>query len=176
LPGAVIIAGYLAFVTALFVAVAQGGVSPAAAVFPAAVIGAAGALPLTWPAERRPRRAASPPGPDGRRQREPALPGWSTGRLWRLSLIVCCAIAACDAASGPHLILIGLLVASRCCALLTARWALTAPASCFALALGVVLGVPDQILGTGTHDVPSRRCGRRTTATAGAAVLQRQRP
>ena len=71
------------------------------------------------------------------------LPGWSTSCLWRPSLILCCVIAACDAASGPHLILIGLLIVGPCCALLTARWTLTATASCFALALGVVLGVLD---------------------------------
>ena len=54
-------------------------------------------------------------------------------------------IAACDAASGPHLILIGLLIIGPVCALLTARWTLTAAASCLAVALGIALGVPDQI-------------------------------
>jgi hypothetical protein len=34
---------------------------------------------------------------------------------------------------------------------LTARWTLTAATSCFALALGVVLGIPDQIFATVTH-------------------------
>jgi hypothetical protein len=48
------------------------------------------------------------------------LPGWSIGRLWRLSSISCGVIAACDAASGPHLILIGLLIIGPVCALLTA--------------------------------------------------------
>jgi hypothetical protein len=38
----------------LFVSVAQGGVGPVAAVFPAVVV-AAGALLLTWPARWRPR-------------------------------------------------------------------------------------------------------------------------
>lgn len=49
IPGAAIIAAYLAFVTALAISVAQGGVRPAAAVLPAAVITAGGALLLAWP-------------------------------------------------------------------------------------------------------------------------------
>jgi hypothetical protein len=36
----------------------------------------------------------------------------------------------------------------RCVALLTARWALTAAATCYALALGAVLGVADHIFAT----------------------------
>ena len=47
--GAVIIAGYLAFVTSLLIAVVQGGVRPVTALFPAAVIAAAGAVLLAWP-------------------------------------------------------------------------------------------------------------------------------
>ena len=53
LPGAVIIAGYLAFVAALGVTVAQGGVRPAAAVVPAAVIAVSAAALLAWPAAAR---------------------------------------------------------------------------------------------------------------------------
>ncbi len=139
--GTAIIAGYLAFMTALVITVEQAGVRPAAAVFPAAAVAAAGALLLTWPAQWR----TVPARPGGLWQRESVLPGWSIGRLWRLSLILCCAVTAGDAASGPHLILIGLLIAGPCCALLTARWTLTAAASGFAVVLGVVLGVPDQI-------------------------------
>jgi hypothetical protein len=105
------------------------------------------------------------------------LPGWSIGRLWRLSLILCCVVAACDAASGPHLILIGLLIAGPCCALLTARWALTAAVGSFAVVLGVVLGVPDQIFATVTqYAFLAAVAIVGTTATVGAAVLQRQRP
>ena len=175
--GAVIIAGYLAFVTALIITVEQGDVRPAAAVFPAAVIAAVGALLVTWPARWRPRWPGAAVSPDGRWQRESALPGWSTARLWRLSLRLCIVIAACDAASGPHLILIGLLIAGPCCALLTARWGLTAAASGFALALGVVLGVPDQIFATVTHYAFLAAVATvGTTATVGAAVLKRQRP
>ena len=171
--GMAIIAGYLAFVIALVIAVEQGAVRPATAVFPASVIAAAGALLLTWPAQWR----TVPVRPGGLWQRESVLPGWSTGRLWRLSLIVCAVVAAGDAASGPHLILIGLLIAGPCCALLTARWALTAAASGFAVVLGVVLGVPDQIFATVTqYAFLAAVAAVGTTATVGAAVLQRQRP
>jgi len=171
--GTAIIAGYLAFVTALIVTVQQGEIRAATAVFPAAAMAGAGALLLTRPA--RSRTAAASPG--GLWQRESVLPGWSIGRLWRLSLILCGVVAACDAASGPHLTLIGLLIAGPCCALLTARWALTAAASGFAVLLGVVLGVPDQIFATVTqYAFLAAVAAVGTTATVGAAVLQYQRP
>jgi hypothetical protein len=170
LSGTAIIAGYLAFVTALVIAVTQGRVRPITAVLPAAAIAVVGVLLLT-----RPRRAAAA-GPGGLWQRESVLPGWSIGRLWRTSLISCAVIAACDAASGPHLILIGLLAIGPVCALLTARWALTAAASCLAIALGVALGVPDQIFATVTQYVfLAAVAAVGTTATAGAAILQHQR-
>jgi hypothetical protein len=168
--GAAIIAGYLAFVTALVIAVAQGAVHPATALFPAAVITAAGVLLLTWP--RWPAVADR----GGLWQRESVLPGWNIGQLWRLSLISCGVIAVCDAASGPHLILIGLLTIGPVCALLTGRWTLTAAASCLAVALGVALGVPDQIFATLTQYVfLAAVIAVGMAATAGAAVLQHQR-
>ena len=148
IPGSLIIAGYLAFVTALVITVEQAGPRPAAVVLPAAVIAAAWVLALSWPVRWRPGRPSGTAGPCGRWRQDSLLPGWSAGRLWRLSVVLCSAIAACDAASGPHLILIGLLIAGPCCALLTAQWALTAAASCYALALGIVLGIPDQIFAT----------------------------
>ena len=168
LSGAAIIAGYLAFVTALVIAVEQGTVRPATAVVPAAVITAGGVLLVTWP-----RRAVLA----GLWQRESVLPGWSVGRLWRCSVISCGAVAACDAASGPHLILIGLLVIGPVGALLTGRWSLTAAASCLAIALGVALGVPDQIFATVTQYVfLAAVAAVGTAATISAAVLQHQRP
>jgi hypothetical protein len=110
-------------------------------------------------------------------QRESALPGWSVGRLWRLSLISCGVVAACDAASGPHLILIGLLVIGPVGALLTGRWMLTATAACLAIALGIVLGIPDQIFATVTQYVfLAAVAAVGTAATISAAVLQHQRP
>ena len=48
------------------------------------------AVPLTWP-----RRSAMA-SPDYLWQQESVLPGWSIGRLWRLSLISCTVIAACS--------------------------------------------------------------------------------
>ena len=178
LPGTVIIAGYLAFVTALAITVTQARVSMAAAAVPAAVIALAGAALLTWLAARprTPARCGALAGRARWWRRESLLPGWSTGRLWTLSLALCLIVAACDAASGPHLILIGLLSCGPCCALLTARWAPTAASGCVAIALGIVLGIPDQIFATLTQyaflaavTVPT------AIATAGAAVLQRHR-
>jgi hypothetical protein len=76
----------------------------------------------------------------------------------------------------PHLILIGVLIAGPCCALLTARWALTAAASCYALALGIVLGVPDQIFATITqYAFLAAVVATGIAATTGAALLERQR-
>ncbi len=56
ISGAAIILGYLAFVTALVISVAQGDVRPATAVIPAAVIAVAGVVLLTWPARGRAAR------------------------------------------------------------------------------------------------------------------------
>ena len=177
MSGAVIIAGYLAFVTALLISVAQGDVRLAAAVIPAVITGTAGSLLLTWPARWRPGGGTATDARDGRWGEESLLPGWSIGRLWKLSLILITVIAACDAASGPHLILIGVLIAGPCCALLTARWALTAAASGFALVLGVLLGVPDQIFATVTqYAFLTAVAIVGAAATIGAAALQRQHP
>ena len=164
-PGAAIIGGYLAFVAALAITVAQGQVRAPAAVVPAAITAAIGVLLLAWPAS-----------PD-RRRIEPLLPGWSAGRLWRLSVVLCSAVAAVDAASGPHLILIGLLIAGPCIALLTARWALTAAATSYAIALGIALGVPDQIFATTTqYTLLATVAATGTAATIGAAFLGRLGP
>ena len=71
---------------------------------------------------------------------------------------------------GPHLILIGLLIAGPCCALLTARWALTAAATSYALSLEIALGVPDQIFATTTQYVLLAAVAiTGTAATVGAA-------
>jgi cation:H+ antiporter len=168
MPGAVIIAGYLAFVIALISSVAQGGVRPATAVIPAAVIAAPGALLVAWPTVG---------GADGRWQRESLLPGWTVGRIWRLSLILSAVIAGCDAASGPRLILMGVLVVSPCCALLTGRWAPTAAAGGVALVLGGLLGVPDRIFATATqYAFLAAIATVGAAATAGAAILQCRHP
>ena len=86
-------------------------------------------------------------------------------------------VAACDAASGPHLILIGLLACGPCCALLTARWPLTAACTGLAVALGIMLGLPDQIFATATqYALVAAVAVAGTVSTAGAAVLQRRHP
>jgi hypothetical protein len=166
LPGALIIAGYLVFTAALAVSVARHAVTPVTAVVPAAAAGAAGIVLLAWPG--RDKAAA-------RWRRKSVLPRWDTGRLWKLTLLTCSVVAACDAATGPHLILIGVLAAGPCCGLLTARWALTAAATCYALALGAVLGVPDHIFATALqYTLLTAVAAVGTAATAGAAVLQRR--
>ena len=78
--------------------------------------------------------------------------------------------------SGPRLILIGLLACGPCCALLTARWPLTAACTGLALALGIVLGVPDQIFATATQYAFLAAVAVAGTAPPGAAVLQRRHP
>ena len=173
-PGAAIIAGYLAFVTALVISVAQGGVRLTTAVIPAAVIAAGGAVLLIWPGGW-PASSVVTCGLSSRWHEESLLPGWSIGRLWRFGLILSAVIAACDAASGPHLILIGGQIVAPGCALLTARWELTAAASIVALALGGLLGLPDQIFATATqYALLAAVAAVGVAATAGAAVLQRR--
>jgi cation:H+ antiporter len=177
MSGAVIIGGYAAFVVALLVSVAQGDVRPAAAVFPAVAVTAAAVLPLTRPWGRRPPETDAISGSGGRWARESLVPGWTVGRLWTVSVIVCLGVAALDAASGPHLILIGLLIAGPCCALLTGQWAPTASVSCIAIALAVALGVPDQIFATGIQYAFLAAVGVvGLTATVSAAALERLRP
>ena len=175
LSGAVIIGGYLAFVTALAVTVAQGAVRPAVAVVPAVVVAVTGAVLLARPLRRLRAWCAAMAELGGWWRGKSLLPGWSTGRLWGLSLALCLAVAAADAASGPHLILIGLLICGPCCALLTARRAPTAASGCVAVALGVVLGVPDQIFATLIqYAFVAAVAVVAAIATAGAAVLQRR--
>ena len=172
--GVAVIGGYLAFVAALAITVAQGQVRAPAAVVPAAVTAAAGILLLAWPSGPTPGTAGS--GRDRWRQAS-LLPGWSAGRLWRLSVVLCSVVAAVDAASGPHLILIGLLIAGPCITLLTARWALTAAATSYAIALGTALGVPDQIFATTTqYALLAAVAVAGAAATIGAALLGRLGP
>jgi hypothetical protein len=95
--------------------------------------------------------------------------------LWRLSLLLCVLVAACDAVIGSRLILIGLLIVGPCCALLTGRWVLTGLTGAFALALGTMLGVPDGIFATYPHYAFLASIAVVTAATIlGAAYLQRR--
>ena len=56
-----------------------------------------------------------------------------------------------DAVLGHRIILIGLLIAGPCCALLTGRWIPTGVTGLWVIGLAVVLGLPDAIWGTSTH-------------------------
>jgi hypothetical protein len=60
-------------------------------------------------------------------------------------------IAAADAVTGHHVVLIGLLTACPCIALLTGKWLPTTIAGVWACGLAVVLGFPDGIWATTTH-------------------------
>jgi cation:H+ antiporter len=79
------------------------------------------------------------------------LAGWSVTRVSYLALAITSFIAAGDAILGPHVILIGLLIAGPCCSLVTGRRAPTATAGAWAITLALILGLPDGIWGTTTH-------------------------
>ena len=83
--------------------------------------------------------------------RESLLPGWPVGRLWALSLLLPVLVAGVDAALGPAVVLIGLLIVGPCSALLTGRWVRTALTGLWAVSLAVVLGLPDGIWASATH-------------------------
>lgn len=75
------------------------------------------------------------------------LAGWSVSRVWWLALILSSTIAATDAMLS-HVILIPLLAAGPLCGLLTGRWVRTATVGIWAVALAILLGIPDEIWGT----------------------------
>jgi len=85
------------------------------------------------------------PGRDTRHQS--LLAGWSVSRVWWLALILSSIIAATDAMLS-HVILIPLLAAGPFCGLLTGRWIRTATVGIWAVALAILLGLPDEIWGT----------------------------
>ena len=104
------------------------------------------------------------------------LAGWSIRRVWYLALAISSLIAATDAILGRHVILIGLLIAGPCCGLLTGRWVRTATVGAWAIALAVILGLPDGIWGTSTHLVFLGTVGIvAVVSTSSAAVLERRR-
>jgi cation:H+ antiporter len=82
---------------------------------------------------------------------ESLVGGWSINRVWCLALVISFLIAVTDGVLGRHVILIGLLIAGPCCALVTGRWVRVAVAGTTAAALAIVLGLPDGIWGTSTH-------------------------
>jgi hypothetical protein len=66
-------------------------------------------------------------------------------------MVTTAVIAAADAATGHHVVLIGLLIAGPCIALITGNWLPTTIAGAWACVLAVVLGFPDGIWATTTH-------------------------
>lgn len=174
LPGAVIIGGYLVFVAALIVSTVQDRVSLAAALVPAAGVAGVSLLLLARTAglgagpARLAARAGGAPGDDEH--------GWDGRRPWRASIVLCLAIAAVDAATGHRLILMGLLALGPCCALLSGRWRRTAATGLLALALGVLLGVPDEVFATSVqYAFLAAIAVVALVATASAAVIERHR-
>jgi hypothetical protein len=66
-------------------------------------------------------------------------------------MVAASAVAAIDAATGPRVVLIGLLIVGPCIALLTGRWLPVTITGAWACGLAVLLGLPDGIWATGTH-------------------------
>jgi len=143
--GVAIVGAYAAFTGSLFVS-AEASLGSTAIVAglgaAAALVLIAAMLPITarWPAWAAPGwRCAS------------LLPRRSVRRVWATSMIATAVVAAADAAAGRHVVLIGLLVAGPCIALLTGRWLPTAITGAWACGLAVGLGVPDGIWVSATH-------------------------
>jgi hypothetical protein len=145
--GITIIAGYLVFVAALLAAVHTGIIITALALWPALGFAAACAVLLATRRASSARTDHDRPEP-GSRGPQSLVPGWTITRIWQTSLLLSLLVAACDAATGRHLILIGLLIVGPCCALLTGRWRQTALTGLLALALGTLTAVPDGIWAT----------------------------
>jgi cation:H+ antiporter len=177
-----VIAAYAAFTVSVLASGAAGHKEPLIAAL-AAAAGLAAIAGLTLPRLARGRRRLAGTGcaqAGGARSwlsGEALLPGLSVRRVLFAGLGLSVIVAAADAALGPHLVLIGLLIVSPCCALLTGRWAFTALFGLWAVGLAIVLGVPDGIWGTGTHFAFLAAVGTVSVVTsAAAAVLQNRTP
>jgi cation:H+ antiporter len=143
--GTLIIGAYAAFAVSV---VASGsatlrGLRPEAWLGAVTVLALAGGLAFRRPAGRpRPRPAGI---------RTSLLPGWSVRRLCVLGWTASGLVASLDAALGPRVVLIGLLITGPCCVLLTGRWVPTGLAGLWTIGLAVVLGLADGIWGSVTH-------------------------
>jgi hypothetical protein len=103
------------------------------------------------------------------------LSGRSVSEVWWFALILCTLIAAADVILS-HIVLIALLAAGPFCALLTGRWARTAAVGGWSIALGVLLGVPDQIWDTRTQLVDlAAVAGVAVLSTCAATLIERRR-
>jgi cation:H+ antiporter len=161
--GAAVIAAYAAFTISVVISGSQnsGGAAVSAGLAALSFLILLAALSwISWP--------APVPG-------QPSLlPGWSVRRLWAVSMTVTAAVAAIDAATGHHLILIGLLIAGPCIALLTGKPIPTALAGAWACGLAVLLGLPDGIWATTTHLAFIAAVATvAAAAIAGSAVISR---
>jgi cation:H+ antiporter len=133
---------------------------------------AGGSADVSANGHRTPRGPALAISPRSHARDPSLLAGWPAGRILALSIALTALVAAIDAAAGHRLILIGLLVAGPCVALLTGRWPLTALAGAWACGLAVLLGVPDGIWANGTHLAFVAAVAVVTVAaTAAAAVI-----
>jgi cation:H+ antiporter len=112
----------------------------------------------------------------GRARGESLLPGWPVGRLWALSLLLPVLVAGVDAALGPAVVLIGLLIVGPCSALLTGRWLPTALTGLWVISLAIVLGIPDGIWASATHlAFITAVASVALVTTAGAALISNAR-
>jgi cation:H+ antiporter len=185
--GGVIIAAYGAFIATLFLS-GDAGPAPSEAIATVSIgtilmFVLAAALNVRASARAASRRRTAGPA-DGRVQLADSprpegtslLPGWSARRVWIASMIAPALIAAADAATGRRVILIGLLIAGPCIALLTLRWQLAVVTGAWACGLAVVLGLPDGIWINGTHLVFITAVAIvAVVAIASAAVISRGR-
>jgi hypothetical protein len=90
--------------------------------------------------------------------------------MWALSMLLAALVAVIDAAAGHRVVLIGLLIAGPCTALLTGRWLPTALTGAWACGLAVLLGLPDGIWASATH-----LAFIAAVTTAAAALISRTR-
>jgi cation:H+ antiporter len=114
-----------------------------------------GGAPLSFGADRQSSAPWSGIGTSSNGSRRPGrqtlLRGWSVDRLSVLAVVLSGTVAASDALLGHRVVLIGALVVGPCTAVLTARWSRTAILSGWALAVGLLLGVPDRIWARPEH-------------------------
>jgi len=186
--GILVIAAYLVFAGSLLAAAYLPSHPYRVAVPAAAALAVVFGVRLVAARQDRspgPRRSGRQPAPrvrgPGRLRRaaaaESLLPGWPARRLWILGLTVPLIVAAADAALGARVILIGLLIAGPCCALLTGRWVPTGLTGLWVTGLAVMLGIPDGIWGTGTQVVfLAAVAGAAAACTVAAALIAARRP
>ena len=158
--GALIVAGYLVFVSTLLATVRDHSLDPGIPIAGAALVAVAVTTRLLVGPVRRSLEGGAL-----------LLPGWSVRRLWTFGVASSSLVAAVDAVSGSRVILIGLLVVGPCCALLTGRWVPTALAAGWAVGLAVLLGVPDGIWANEVHLTFLAAVSAVALATTAAAVV-----